>query len=90
MLTGVAEKAVAMGRLSEAERLLASVIADYNDRLDHLLDFEEWETVAGAYDLLAPVLGKLERMTGKPWMANTRAPGTARLAWTAAKLPGRA
>jgi hypothetical protein len=90
VLCGVAEKAIEIGRAAEAERLLASAALDYANWLDDVRSFEEWQALVELYELLHPLVMKLEAVMGKPWEHNLRAPGTSRWPWGMVKMPGKA
>src|SRR3989442_834440 len=90
LLAGVAEKAIAIGRHAEAERLIASAVADYSEAARRgVRSLEEWETLVALHDALAPICEALESATGKPWKRNLPSPGGIHM-WTMRKLPGRA
>jgi hypothetical protein len=90
VLCGVAEKAIEIGRAAEAERLLASAAFDYAEWLDEVRSFEEWTALVELYELLHPLVVKLETATGKPGGFHLRAPGTSRWPWGMVTMPGKA
>jgi hypothetical protein len=66
-LMPVAIKALDVGKAPEAERLLASIVADFQALAERASCSEEWELVVRMHDVLAPILPRLEAATGKPW-----------------------
>ncbi len=90
VLCGVAEKAIEIGRAAEAERLLSSAAFDYAHWLDDVRSFDEWTALVELYEVLHPLVEKLEAATGRPWGRHLRAPGTSRWAWGTVKIPGKA
>lgn len=84
LLLDVAEKAIALGRAAEAERLLASAVNDFTDFATHASTPEQIEAVANMRMTLTPILRQLEAATGKRWMASLEA-GRAPNIWT--RLP---
>ena len=67
LLLGVVTKALEKGRAEEAERILSSTVADLQTLADHMSTLAEYESLAEAYRLLAPILPQLEAATGRPW-----------------------
>ncbi len=63
----VARKALDASKPHEAERLLASVVADCQAFAERATTVDELVIVARMHDVLAPILRPLEAMTGKPW-----------------------
>ena len=68
LMIAVAEKAVAMGKVPEAERLMASATADFQAFAQLASTPEALAELAAMRKRLAPVLQRLEAATGKPWM----------------------
>jgi hypothetical protein len=67
LVAGVAAKALELGKVAEAERLLASAVADFETRAERAMTGEQWTIVARMHGVLAPILPRLEAATGKPW-----------------------
>jgi hypothetical protein len=67
LLIAVAEKAVAMGKVHEAERLMASATADYQAFAQLASTPDALAELARMRKVLTPVLQGLEAATGKPW-----------------------
>ena len=86
LLAGVATKALEMNRPSEAERLLASVTAECQELAARASTRDELELVGQMHLLLAPLLRRLEAVTGKPW---TRCLEVIRLPASNPRLPPR-
>lgn len=66
LLAHVASKALDAGNGSDAERLLATAIADCVDFAEHAAP-EEVDLVGEIHQILAPLLPRLEAVTGNAW-----------------------
>ncbi len=69
MLTGVAMKALDMGKGNEAERMLVTAIADCTRFAERATTRDDLDLVAEIHTILAPILPRLETATGKRWTA---------------------
>ncbi len=69
LLAGVATQALDVGKGAEAERLLVTVIADCTRFAERARTRDDLDLVAEIHAILAPILPRLEKATGKRWTA---------------------
>jgi hypothetical protein len=67
LIAGVAGKALELGKVAEAERLLAPAVEDFQSYAERATTPDEWEHVARMHAVLARILPRLAAATGKPW-----------------------
>ena len=67
LVAGVADKSMAIGRVSDAERLVSSAVSSFVELVQNAETARDWEAIGRVYTRLERILPRLEAVTGKGW-----------------------